>query len=253
VDGYNIIYKWPRLKKHMAKGDPSRARQLLLDDLENLRSIKGWRMEVVFDGAGRNNRAGPLGDTRQRLSAADRATSKEVSKHGVRTVFTGTGTEADSYIESRCSEAKNVTAGAMTGSFIVATDDAMIRLAGLNAGALCMSADRFVSELKAVKKSVAYRVEAAMAKVNGGTIRPEKLWGTQVFPRRNPAVVQAKDKQSDSNSTVKPKLDLPIPNVMGRVQETEDGRTIYTGRFGRSALIIEDKRKKKPRKNGEKS
>ena len=46
VDGYNIIYKWSRLKKHMVKGDPSRARQLLIDDLENMRSIKGWRIEV---------------------------------------------------------------------------------------------------------------------------------------------------------------------------------------------------------------
>jgi predicted RNA-binding protein with PIN domain len=241
----------------MSKGDTARARQLLLDDLENLRSIKGWRIEVVFDGAGRRSKSGPLGDTRQRLSAADRATSKEVSKHGVRTVFTGSGVEADSYIESRCSEAKNVTDGTMTGSFIVATDDAMIRLAGLNAGALCMGADRFVSELKAVKKSVAFRVEAAMAKVNGGTIRAEKLWGTQVFAnnnaRRIPAVVQGKDNISDTNSTAKPKLDLPSLNVMDRVQETEDGRTIYTGRFGRGALIIEDRRKKKPRKNGEES
>jgi predicted RNA-binding protein with PIN domain len=188
----------------MVKGDLARARQLLLEDLENLKSIKGWRLEVVFDGAGKS-RVGPLGDNRQRrVTAAEKATSKQMSKHGVRTVFTGRGIEADSYIEARCSEAKNVTGGSLTGSFIVATvslrvlsyslfpgaalilfslskDDTMIRLAGQNAGALCMGADRFVNELKATKKVVAYRVEAAMAKVNGWTIRPEKLWGTQVF------------------------------------------------------------------------
>ncbi len=127
VDGYNIIHKWPRLKKHMIKGDTARARQTLVDDLENLRSIKGWRIEVVFDGAGRNSRAGPLGDTRQRVSAAEKATSKEISKHGIRTVYTGAGIEADSYIEARCAQAKNVTSGAKTGTFIVATVSDMIR------------------------------------------------------------------------------------------------------------------------------
>jgi predicted RNA-binding protein with PIN domain len=239
----------------MVKGDPSHARQLLLDDLENLRSIKGWRIEVVFDGAGRNSRSGPLGDTRQRLSAADKAASTDITKHGVRTVFTGSGIEADSYIEARCAKAKNVTQGATTGSFIVATDDAMIRLAGLSAGALCMSADRFVSELKAMKKAVAYRVEAAMAMVNGGTmIRPEKLWGTHTFARTNNAVTNnspSKDKGTDSNSTKMTSLhDQPVQ--ANKLMQTEDGRTIYTGRFGRGALIIEDKRKKKPPKNGSK-
>lgn len=242
----------------MVKGDVARARQLLLEDLENLKSIKGWRIEVVFDGTGKI-KGGPLGDTRQRLSAADRATSKEVSKHGVRTVFTGSGIEADSYIEARCAEAKNVTEGAMTGSFIVATDDTMIRLAGINAGALCMSADRFVNELKAVKKAVAYRVEAAMAKVNGNPIRPEKLWGTDVFSNNNRNARAAgrslPNKDFSKNSTSSSSLQVAeaesgeLPDDFGdRVQKTEDGKTIYTGRFGRSSLIIEDKRKKKPPK-----
>eukprot|EP00980_Cylindrotheca_fusiformis_P018105 scaffold5817_cov101-Cylindrotheca_fusiformis.AAC.10 len=237
VDGYNVIYKWSRLAKHMRKNDPARARQLLVDDLENLRSIKGWRIEVVFDGAGKDNRNGPLGETGQRrLSASDKANSKDVSKHGVRVVFTGTGIEADSYIEERCQVAKNVTGGEMTGSLIVATDDAMIRLAGQSAGALCMGTDRFVTELKAVKKAVAYRVEAAMAKVNGGRIRPEKLWGTSTF--------SSSPRIAGPANTTKAAKAPPIQGLDG-VEETEDGRTVYTGRFGRNAIIIEDKRKKK--------
>lgn len=241
VDGYNIIYKWPRLGKHMRKNDPARARQLLVDDLENLRSLKGWRIEVVFDGAGKDNRVGPLGESGQRrLSAADKGTSKDVSKHGVRVVFTGTGIEADSYIESRCQQAKNVTRGELTGSLIVATDDAMIRLAGQNAGAMCMGADRFVLELKAMKKAVAYRVEAAMAKVNGERMRPEKLWGSSTFAR-SPRPTQS------LNSTANPVSPSSIKGISG-VQQTEDGKTIYTGRFGGNALIIEDRRKKKSNK-----
>lgn len=260
VDGYNVIYKWPRLKKHMLKGDTSRARQMLVDDLESLRSLKGWRIEVVFDGAGKNFKSGPLGNTRQRrATAADKAVSKDVSKHGVRTVYTGSGIEADSYIEARCAEAKNVTNGSKTGTFIVATDDAMIRLAGESAGALCMSSERFVNELKAVKKSVAHRVEAAMSKVNGQAMRPEKLWGTNVFTTSNVNVhVNANPQRNNiANGTLKrsdkksnPASDdssSPSPPVEG-AQETSDGRFIYTGRFGRGSLIIEDRRKKQPKK-----
>mmetsp|Transcript_36696 Transcript_36696/g.89014 ORF Transcript_36696/g.89014 Transcript_36696/m.89014 type:complete len:447 (+) Transcript_36696:286-1626(+) len=243
VDGYNIIHKWPRLKKHMNKNDPARARQLLVDDLENMRSIKSWRIEVVFDGAGKDNRVGPLGQSGQRsLTAADQAESKDVSKHGVRVVFTGTGVEADSYIEGRCSQAKNVTNGDLTGSLIVATDDGMIRLAGMNAGAMCMGADRFVSELKAIKKAVAFRVEAAMAKVNGERMRPEKLWGTTTF-----ATNSANLKPVSSTNTTKATSLSQIEGING-LQQTEDGRTVYTGRFGKNAVIIEDRRKKKKKK-----
>ena len=196
VDGYNIIYQWARLKKHMVKGDPQRARQLLIDDWENLQSIKGWRIECVFDGT-RRTKQGPLGHGPRGSDKADpmdRANNMDVSKHGVRVVYTGRGIEADSYIESRCGKAKEVTDGKITGSFIVATDDAMIRIAGQNAGALCMGARRFVEELKATKKAVEYRVEAAVAKANGQSVRPEKLRGTtfHTFGRNSVMIV---DKQ----------------------------------------------------------
>lgn len=122
----------------------------------------------------------------------------------------------------------------------------MIRLAGESAGALCMGSERFVNELKAVKKSVAYRVEAAMAKVNGEAMRPEKLWGTQVFSssvnHRPPAKrAHAEPKQGkNATSSTESKSSPPVEGA----QETGDGRFVYTGRFGRSAVIIEDKRKK---------
>lgn len=181
VDGYNIIYKWPRLTKHMKSGDTARARQLLVEDLEGLTTIKGWRIEVVFDGAGKSIQ-GVLGKGpgTNRGTATDRAPKKEVSKYGVRVVFTGIGIEADTYIEARCAEAKTLTDGALTRSFIIATDDSMIKLAGVAAGAMCMSAGRFVDELKAVKKATEYRVEVAVAKANGHSVRPEKLRKTDM-------------------------------------------------------------------------
>ena len=124
----------------------------------------------------------------------------------------------------------------------------MIRLAGQNAGALCMSADRFVTELKAVKKAMAYRVEAAMAKVNGQAMRPEKLWGSNVFSANssnnrkrvassNNSTRLSKDASSASSSSTN--------HVLEGVEKTSNGRSLYTGRFGRGSVIIEDKRKKK--------
>jgi predicted RNA-binding protein with PIN domain len=199
VDGYNIIHKWSRLKKHMNKGDAQRARQLLVDDLENLRSLKGWRIEVVFDGTGRST-VGPLGHgpggSRVRVTSEDQAEKKSVTKYGVRTVFTGVGVEADSYIQARCAAARNVTGGETTGSFIVATDDSMIRVAGQSAGAFCMGAERFVDELKAMKKAMDYRVEAAVAKVNGHAIRPAQLRGTYTHGfGRNQILIEDKRKR----------------------------------------------------------
>ena len=184
VDGYNVIYKWARLKKHMVRGDTQHARELLLEDLEGLASLRRWRIECVFDGAGRGAIASPLGgnsDGKNHQSSGKNPTTTPFGKTGsVRTVYTGSGVEADTYIEGRCAAAKNVTLGKITSSLIVATDDAQIRLVANSAGALCMGSDRFVLELRAVKKSMQHRVETAMAEVNGVAMRPEKLWGTSL-------------------------------------------------------------------------
>ncbi len=129
----------------------------------------------------------------------------------------------------------------------------MIRLAGENAGALCMGSERFVNELKAVKKVVAHRVEAAMAMVNGHAMRPEKLWGTNVFTtpavhRPIPAKTITKEKDQTVQESTEPS-DSKIPAPVEGAQETDDGRFVYRGRFGRGSLIIEDKRKKKRKDN----
>jgi uncharacterized protein len=231
VDGYNIIYAWPRLKKHMLKGDPARARQLLMDDLENLQSIKGWRIECVFDGTRRAS-IGPLGSTNRGTSAAaglnpltrgvDQATKMSVSKYGVRIVYSGVGTEADTYIESRCVRAKNVTHGEITGSLIVATDDAMIRLAGQSAGAVCMSASRFVEELKAIHNVISYRVEAAVALVNGQAIRPAPLRGAPPtrFGRRS---VVMEDKRNRTKVSKKEDATYAVDVSTMPLEEDENG------------------------------
>jgi small GTP-binding protein len=48
VDGYNIIYAWPELKK-LADGNMDAAKNKLLDSLSNYQWIRGCRIIVVFD------------------------------------------------------------------------------------------------------------------------------------------------------------------------------------------------------------
>lgn len=202
VDGYNVIHKWPRLKKWMNKGQLSRARDTLVFDLEQLRLIKGWRIECVFDGAGRASSAGPLGsgpgssEVNARITAEQTESKKKVTNHGIRVVYSGAGESADSYISQRCFDAKNVTRGEMTGSLIVASDDSMIRVAGANAGALCMSSGHLVDELKAVRQAIMHRVEVAVAEANGHGVRPAALHGTTAPGRfTNKMVVNDKRKK----------------------------------------------------------
>lgn len=208
VDGYNIIHKWPRLKKWMTKGMTSKARETLIHDMEELRALKGWRIEVVFDGFGKATQ-GPLGDapgssqSRDRISKSDEQASKKVTENGVRIVYSGAGNSADGYIESRCFNAKKVTEGKLSGSLIVATDDNAIRFAATNAGALCMSAGRMVDELKALRKATMYRVEIAVSRANGHDPRPFKLQGNSVPNSLGRGNVIVEDKRNRPKKNVK--------------------------------------------------
>jgi len=246
VDGYNVIYKWPRLKKHMGRGDMDRARQLLLDDLEGLASLQRWRIECVFDGAGRALVQGPLGtgpgNSRVDANVGSNPVLAPFGKTGsVRTVYTGRNIEADTYIEGRCLAAKNVTLGKITNSLIVATDDSQIKLMANSAGALCMSSDRFVSELKAVKKGMQYRVEKAMSEINHTPIRPESQWGT------SPDAVSATGGVTISNKGTGDYRNKPKREVL---EEKTDGSKLVMARYGANELLIKDNRgKAKPKKN----
>jgi len=228
VDGYNVIYQWPRLKKQMLNSNIQRARELLVRDLEELHNIKRWRIECVFDGFGRKT-TGPLGDDARgdRISMSDREFTRQDTGRGVRIVYSGVGASADSYIERRCIDAKAVTQGKLSvsnGSLIAVSNDSMIRMVATGAGALCMSSDRLVDELKAVKKVTGYRVEAAMAIANGGHMRPEGLRNKQI---KMPAMQGAKGMGANSVG----------------VSEVNGQQVVNTFRGGQ--FIIEDKRKKK--------
>jgi len=235
VDGYNVIYQWSRLKKQMVNGNTQRARELLVRDLEELHCIKGWRIECVFDGFGRKV-GGALSDTeseeqsKKKVAVSDRQFNRKDTGRGVRIVYSGVGASADSYIERRCLDAKAVTGGKLSisgGSLIVVSNDAMIRMVATGAGALCMSSDRLVNELKAVKKVTEYRVEAAMAIANGGYVRPEGM---------------------RKNGISTPMMQGARGTGSNKVGITEQGGRQVVNTFRGGQFIIEDKRKKKKKK-----
>jgi predicted RNA-binding protein with PIN domain len=232
VDGYNVIYQWSRLKKHMLKNQPAMARDLLVRDLEELHQAKQWRIECVFDGFGRNAK-GPLGDGpnngHERVSAMERVTQITDTGRGVRICYSGVGASADSYIEKRCLDAKDVTQGKLTGSLIVVSNDAMIKLVAAGAGALCMSSDRFVDELKAVKKVTKYRVEAALAMVNNN-INSDEIGNTQ---QQTPSIRMQGAQGQD------------MKNAVG-LNKVDGVQVINTFRGGQ--FVIEDKRLRKKKK-----
>lgn len=254
VDGYNVIYQWSRLKKHMMNGNTQRARELLVRDLEELHNIKGWRIECVFDGFGRKV-GGALSDAtttitmdednnvvesrnvqQKKVSMTDRQVSRTDTGRGVRIVYSGVGASADSYIESRCLDAKAITGGQLSisgGSLIVVSNDGMIRMVATGAGALCMSSDRLVDELKSVKKVTDYRVEVAMAIANGGYVRPEGM-----------------RKNGISTPMMQGARGL---NGVNKVGITEQGGRQVVNTFRGGQFIIEDKRKKKNKKSKKKT
>ena len=227
----------------MLKGNTATARDLLVRDLEELHYAKGWRIECVFDGFGRKVSAnahfdGPgNGITADRVPLNERAMSVTDTGRGVRVCFSGVGASADSYIEKRCLDAKDITKGKLTGSLIVVSNDAMIKLVGASAGALCMSSDRFVDELKAVKKITQYRVEAAMAMVNGGYVRPESLRGGSSSGTSSQSA--AAGSSPSIRMTMQGVQSAGMNNAVG-LDEVDGVQVINTFRGGQ--FVIEDKR-----------
>jgi predicted RNA-binding protein with PIN domain len=132
VDGYNVINAWPRLKKPFLKGDLLRARELLLDDVADY-AIGRFNASVVFDANGMSG-----------VVRADRF--DEYAGGLVQIVFAHDS--ADAYIER---ETRQLRADGQPVQ--VATSDNGISTACSSHGALVMSSDYLVKELKASRKA----------------------------------------------------------------------------------------------------
>mmetsp|Transcript_14758 Transcript_14758/g.19455 ORF Transcript_14758/g.19455 Transcript_14758/m.19455 type:complete len:370 (+) Transcript_14758:156-1265(+) len=132
VDGYNIIGAWPKLKKKMEKDELDIAREMLINDLVELKYFKGWHVVVVFDGYRRN---GEL--------------TVDHTGHGIDVVFTGGGYTADNYIETKTIDLNKEGCR----EILVATNDNIIRGVALAHGGMILSAPKIIQEIKTAKKS----------------------------------------------------------------------------------------------------
>lgn len=136
VDGYNIIGKWPRLKKRKDRDDMDGARQMLLDDLLVF-SARRFEVVCVFDAYGRQE----LRD-------------REESHHGMRVVFTAN--TADEYIEQ---ETLRLQQEKTPQRVWAATGDRAIQVSASMHGATVVSASWLVRELKDSRAEAAGVVE----------------------------------------------------------------------------------------------
>jgi hypothetical protein len=107
VDGYNIVGASERLATLKNCESLDAARTVLIEEVVQLASMRGWRIEIVFDSY-MTGRAG---------SRDPAAGSKLVS-----TVFTGSRDSADSYMEKTSLSLSSATGAAAT-SYAVATND----------------------------------------------------------------------------------------------------------------------------------
>ena len=84
LDGYNVIFAWPKLAARMQQLDLEAARQLLLDEMIEYAGATGTQVVVVFDA---------------HSSPSARAHPTQRVQSGVTQVFTARAQTADSYIE----------------------------------------------------------------------------------------------------------------------------------------------------------
>jgi len=130
VDGYNVIFAWPELKK-MADRDLEAARLKLMDILGNYRGFTRSEIVLVFDA--------------YKVKEGIRA---PLDHHGVMVVFTKERETGDAYIERLINQIGENYA------VRVVTSDGMIQLSAVRKGVLRMSALEFLKEVERVEKQI---------------------------------------------------------------------------------------------------
>jgi hypothetical protein len=141
VDGYNIVGQWPALKKLRDEGQMARARDTLTTHLLDYAYYMDWRIEVVFDASGNEERSG-LGNSVEEAGA------------GVEVVFSGEA--ADTYIDL---QTRNLLDNDLASSVFVASADWAVQQACEAHNARVISARQLVNQILglqgAIRKQVA--------------------------------------------------------------------------------------------------
>ena len=135
VDGYNIIFAWPSLKKLAAKS-LDLARSELINRLANYRGFMQCELILVFDA--------------YRVKGQYR----EIEEHsGITVIYTKEAETADTYIERTTREL------AKDHRVRVATSDGLEQVIILGGGAMRVSAQEFLLEVEAAEKAVREIIE----------------------------------------------------------------------------------------------
>ncbi len=137
VDGYNIIFAWEDLKKIAAESLEA-AREHLIDRLCNYQGFTGCELIVVFDAYKVKNNPG------------------EVEKiHNISVVYTKEAETADMYIEKATKQLGK------HHKVRVATSDNLEQLIIIGHGAMRISADAFLAEVKTTEAAIREILEEA--------------------------------------------------------------------------------------------
>jgi hypothetical protein len=131
IDGYNVIYSSPWLKR-LLKKSVYQAQEGLIRLASNYLSAKGIEGYVVFDAYRRSHL-----DTREEIS------------NDLKIIFTGKGETADSYIESFTSQYKSYY-----DYIYVVTADYSQRMTVVDKGILLLSPQNFLREIETCQKAL---------------------------------------------------------------------------------------------------
>lgn len=135
VDGYNIIFSWPELKK-LAAENLDAARSRLINIMCNYHGFRRCRLILVFDA--------------YRVKGAHREVEET---DGISVIYTKEAETADMYIEKATHElAKNHRVR-------VATSDNVEQIIIMGSGAIRVSATEFLAEVSEVEKAIREIIE----------------------------------------------------------------------------------------------
>jgi len=179
LDAYNVIgasEEYSRIKNTESIGA---ARTSLIDDVLQMASMRGWRVEVVFDAYMTSNPG-----SREAIAPSSKSSSRSHDVSLVSIVYTGRRDSADSYLEKKSFELSGglVQAGSSWSSLVpevpgsassfggvigpqyyaVGTNDRAIINAVGSHGGMVMSSERVLAEIEQSKGEASY-VASSMA------------------------------------------------------------------------------------------
>ncbi len=123
IDGYNVINAWPNLSD-ISKTSLESARENLIDELAEYKSMSGEEIIIVFDAYN-----------------LDRPKETISEKFGMKIVFTKRYQTADTYIE------KQILKISQKHNLKVVTDDGQIQILASNKGAARMTSTELKAEI----------------------------------------------------------------------------------------------------------